>query len=174
MIDIIIRKEITDDFDFIKNLNNKAFHQKHEGELIENLRKRPEYISELSLLAVFDNKIIGHILFFPVTIVTPGDAYTTLSLAPMAVLPDFQKIGIGEKLIIEGLERAKSLGFASAVVLGHPEYYPRFGFRPASAWKIKAPFSVPDEAMMAIELIEGSLDFGGGNIDFPKDYYEAL
>ena len=174
MIDIIIRKENPSDFNFIKLLNDNAFNQTQEGELIENLRKKTEYISELSLLAINSEVILGHILFFPVVILSGEKRYSTLCLAPMAVLPEYQKKGIGRKLILEGLKRAKILGFNSVVVLGHPEYYPKFGFRPASFWKIKEPFGVPDEAMMAIELSKGALDFGGGMIDFPEEYFAAV
>jgi predicted N-acetyltransferase YhbS len=92
----------------------------------------------------------------------------------MAVLPDYQNKGVGGALIKAGLKKAKELGFISVVVLGHPVYYPRFGFRKASDWKIKEPFGVPDEVMMAIELKDGALSFGGGMIDFPKEYYTAM
>ena len=174
MIDIIIRKETSDDSEAIKELNNQAFCQKQEGELIENLRKKSEFVTELSLVAIHENRIIGHILYFPITIKTEKKVHSTLSLEPMAVMPDYQKKGVGGALIKAGLEKAKELGFISVVVLGHPEYYPRFGFRKASKWKIKEPFGVPDEVMMAIELQEGSLDCGGGMIDFPKEYYAAM
>jgi putative acetyltransferase len=174
MIDIFIRKETPADFESIKEVNNLAFHQIQEGELIENLRKKAEFVPELSLVAIHKNKIVGHILYFPIIIITEKNVVRTLSLAPMAVLPDYQKKGIGGTLIKAGLEKAKELGFISVVVLGHPEYYPRFGFRKASDWKIKEPFGVPDEVMMVIELKEGALGFGGGLIDFPKEYYEAM
>lgn len=98
----------------------------------------------------------------------------TLSLAPMAVLPDYQGKGIGGSLIKAGLKKAEILGFQSVVVLGHHEYYTRFGFRKAGDWNIKEPFGVPDEVMMALELKEGSLCFGGGMIKYPEEYYAAI
>jgi len=174
MIDITVRKETPDDFEVIKEVNNLAFGQKQEGELIENLRKKAEFITELSLVALNKKKIIGHILFFPITITTRNDVVLTLSLAPMSVLPEYQNKGIGGVLIQTGFVKARELGFESVVVLGHPEYYPRFGFRKASDWKIKEPFGVPDEVMMAIELNERSLEFGGGLIDYPKEYLTAV
>jgi predicted N-acetyltransferase YhbS len=174
MTDLFIRKETPDDFEAITEINNLAFHQKQEGELIENLRKKAEYIPELSLIAIYENKTVGHILYFPITIVADKSVIATLSLAPMAVLPDYQKKGVGGALITAGLKKAKELGFNSVVVLGHPEYYHRFGFRKASEWGIKEPFGVPDEVMMAIELKEGGLGSGGGMIDFPKEYYAAI
>jgi predicted N-acetyltransferase YhbS len=72
------------------------------------------------------------------------------------------------------LKRAGELGFESVLVMGHPKYYPKFGFRKASWWKIKADFDVPDESLMAIELKKGSLGFGGGIIDYPAEYLDAL
>jgi putative acetyltransferase len=174
MTDIVIRKEISLDYEAIKEVNNLAFNQKQEGELIENLRKKPEFVSELSLVAIHMNKIIGHILFFPVRIIAENITVKTLSLAPMSVLPDYQRKGVGGSLIEAGLLKAKKTGFISVVVLGHPEYYPRFGFRKASNWMIKEPFGVPDEVMMAIELKDGGLSFGGGLIEFPNEYYAAV
>jgi predicted N-acetyltransferase YhbS len=89
----------------------------------------------------------------------------------MAVNPLYQKKGVGGTLIKAGLKKAKELGFGSVVVLGHPEYYPRFGFRKASEWQIQEPFGVPDEVMMALELIEGGLGANGGMIDYPEEYF---
>ena len=168
-----IRSESPSDYIKIKRLNDMAFEQKLEGELIDNLRKRNEYFSELSLVAVSEGKIVGHILFFPVNIISGSKTVTTISLAPMAVIPELQNKGIGGELIIKGLQKCKDLGYRSVMVLGHPKYYPRFGFKKASFWNIKDPFGAPDEAMMAIELTEGSLDFGGGTIEFPSEYYAA-
>jgi predicted N-acetyltransferase YhbS len=85
-----------------------------------------------------------------------------------------QNQGIGGELIRAGLKRAKELGFKSVIVLGHPEYYPRFGFRKASEWNIKDPFGAPEAAMMATELEKGSLDFGGGIIEYPEEFYETV
>jgi len=169
-----IRSESPPDYIEIRRINDLAFMQKQEGELVENLRKRPEYIPQLSLIAVSEAGIVGHILFFPVNINTGSMIIPTLSLGPMAVIPELQKNGIGGALIIKGLQKCKDLGFGSVMVLGHPDYYPRFGFKKASTWKIKDPFGAPDEAIMAIELTEGSLGFGGGIIEYPKEYYSAI
>jgi putative acetyltransferase len=171
MYDVLILNETPDDYDAIKEVNDKAFRQKQEGDLVEKLRKKTDYISDLSLIAIHNNKIIGHILFFPVTIKYKNKEELTLSLAPMAVLPEYQNKGVGGTLIRAGLKKAKKIGFNSVVVLGHPGYYPRFGFRKTSEWNIKEPFGVPDEAMMAIELKEGCLDPGGGIIAYPNEYY---
>ena len=169
-----IRSESKSDYFEIKRINDLAFKQQAEGELIENLRKRAEFIPELSLVAILKDSLVGHILFFPITIFAGEVSHPTLSLAPMAVIPELQHKGIGGELIIRGLQKCKDMGFSSVMVLGHPNYYPRFGFKKASYWNIKEPFGAPDEAMMAIELREGSLGFGGGMLKFPKEYYEAI
>jgi putative acetyltransferase len=174
MTEILIRQETSNDYEGISMVNDLSFGGKEERELIINLRKRPEFIEDLSLVAVADNLIIGHILFFPIFIVTEDKKYQTLSLAPMSVMPGFQKKGTGGDLIRAGLNKANKMGFDSVVVLGHPEYYPRFGFLKASKWSIRASFDVPDEAMMAMELKPGSLNLGGGIIDYPEEYYAAL
>jgi predicted N-acetyltransferase YhbS len=171
---IKIREETSEDYSDIKLINDLAFGQKQEGELIANLRIRPEYIKELSLVACSGKKIVGHILFFPVTISANGSAIETISLGPMSVLPEFQKKGVGGALIINGMKKAEKMGYKSIVVLGHPGYYPKFGFSRSSLWRIKAPFDAPDEAMMAIELIPGSLEFGGGIINYPGEFYDAI
>ena len=169
-----IRKETSGDYDQISLVNDMAFNKKHEGELIVNLRKRPEFLPELSLVAEHNEKIIGHILFFPISVLSENDKIQTLALGPMSIMPGYQNKGVGGDLIMAGLKAADEEGFTSVLVLGHPRYYPKFGFKKASKWKIQAPFDAPDEAMMAIELKNGSLGFGGGTIDFPQEYYDAL
>lgn len=169
-----VRTETDADCDTITRINDLAFCRKQEGELVLNLRKRPEFDQRLSLVADAGREIVGHILFFPVVINSGSGINSTLSLGPMSVLPEYQKKGIGGALIINGLKKAQKLGFKSVVVLGHPQYYPKFGFSRASAWKITAPFEAPDEAMMAMELVPGSLDFGGGEISYPPEFFDAI
>ena len=115
-------------------------------------------------------EIVGHILFFPIMVKNVSHAYPTLALAPMAVLQEFQSKGIGKKLIKVGLEHAHKLGYTSVIVLGHPRYYPKLGFRPASQFGIKPPFEVPEEAFMAIELEEHALDEISGIVQYPKEH----
>jgi predicted N-acetyltransferase YhbS len=91
----------------------------------------------------------------------------------MSVLPEFQNKGIGGKLIKEGLKVAEQLGFTSVIVLGHPEYYPKFGFEKASTWSIKPPFDAPDDAFMAIELVENALIDASGMLEYPQEYYNG-
>jgi putative acetyltransferase len=171
---LVIRSETTGDHDQITIVNDLAFNGKQEGELIIRLRKREQFIPELSLICESNGTIAGHILLFPIQILSGNEKHPTIALGPMSVRPGFQNKGIGGELVKEGLKRAGELGFESVLVLGHPKYYPKFGFRKASKWKIKPDFDVPDEALMAFELRKGSLDFGGGIIDYPAEYLDAI
>lgn len=174
-MNIMIRIENKNDYKTIIQINDLAFNQPNEGLMISALRKNKKFIPELSLVAEIESKVVGHILFFPLNIVSKENSFEVLSLAPMAVHPEYQRKGIGKKLVIEGLKKSKEFGFKAVVVLGHPEYYPKFGFERASKWKIKPPIEdVPDEASMAIELIEGFLADKAGVVEFPAEYYGAL
>ncbi len=127
---------------------------------------------ELSLVAEMDDKIVGHILFSKIQIV--GESiYDSLALAPMAVIPEYQMKGLGSKLVARGLYRAKELGFNSVIVLGHKDYYPKFGFQRASKCGIKCPFKVPDEVFMAIELTENALDGESGIVQYSDEFNEV-
>jgi len=174
-MDIEIRPENPDDYPAIKQVNDLAFGQPNEGLLVEELRSNPRFIPELSLVALYDNKVAGHILFLPIRIVCEDSPVISLSLAPMAVHPDHQGEGIGGRLVEEGIETAKTMGYESIIVLGHPEYYPRFGFQPASKWGLRPPYEeVPDEAFMAMELVENSLEDKAGVIEYPQEYDSAM
>ncbi|MDD3248146.1 MAG: N-acetyltransferase [Methanosarcina sp.] len=119
----------------------------------------------------FGGKIVGHILFFPIRIKSEeGKEKETISLAPLAVRPEFQKPGIGGELKKEGLKVCRELGYDSVALFGHPEYYPRFGFKQASTWSIKDPFGAPDEAFMALELKKGALEGAGGVVEYPEEF----
>lgn len=168
-MDIIIRNETIEDHQEVFRVNKEAFKQEDESRLIERIRAGKNFVSELSLVAVLDGNIVGHILFSKIKIL--GEQTTeTLSLAPLAVLPAFQKKGIGGSLVRKGLSVVLGLGFSSVIVLGHSDYYPRFGFRKASEWHIKCPFEAPDEAFMAIELVEGALSGSSGTVEYPKEF----
>ncbi|WP_369793119.1 GNAT family N-acetyltransferase [Methanosarcina sp. 2.H.A.1B.4] len=96
-----------------------------------------------------------------------------MSLAPIAVKPEFQKQGIGGEFIREGLKACLQLGYDSVIVLGHPEYYPKFGFEPTGKWGIKDPFGEPVEAFMALELKKGALEGAGGIAEYPDEFLEV-
>lgn len=169
-----IRPETKKDFPKITQVNDSSFGQKNEGKLIEKLRQTENYIPELSLVAELDDKIIGHILLYPITIHSDISKFQSISLGPMAVTPVHQHKGIGSRLVKEGLEAAKKLGHRSVIVVGHPEYYPKFGFKRASQWNIKVPFEVPDDAFLALELVEGELEGKRGTVEYPEEFNEAI
>ena len=173
LMSLVIRPETESDYQAIEEVNELAFGQPAEGKLVKNLRKNPRFITRLSLVAEIEEKVVGHILFFPVKIESvSGDQKAIISLAPMAVLPEFQKQGIGRELIKQGLESCYELGYDSVIVLGYPEYYPRFGFKQAQIWNIKDPFNAPAEAYMALELKKGALDNISGVVEYPDEFFE--
>jgi len=167
---ITLRKEEAKDFQNIAMVNDVAFGRKAESKLIDTLRNTKEFIPDLSAIAEVDGKVIGHILFYPITINEGEKKHISLALAPMSIIPAFHKKSIGKLLVIYGLQAAKNLGHKSVIVLGHPSYYPKFGFEPASKWNIKSPFPAPDEAFLAIELEKGSLEKVAGTVVYPKAF----
>jgi len=120
-----------------------------------------------------DSKTIGHVLFTPITIQGVESDYPSLSLGPIAVIPDYQKDGIGGKLILEGHRIALELGYTSVILLGHPSYYPRFGYRTAELWGLTNPWGIHNEAFMVIELVEGSLEGKAGLVIYPEAFNQA-
>ncbi|MFK7771729.1 MAG: GNAT family N-acetyltransferase [Saprospiraceae bacterium] len=167
-----IRQETPLDFKSVYTLNHLAFKQEGESQLIEKIRMGDTFIPELSLVAEQDEKVIGHILFSKTKIIGE-QTYPSLALAPMSVHPDFQNKKIGSELITIGLQIAKKLNFEHVIVLGHKNYYPKFGFQKASTWNIRCPFEVPDDHFMAIELVERSLENKGGLVEYPPVFYEV-
>ncbi|MCD1293721.1 GNAT family N-acetyltransferase [Methanocella sp. CWC-04] len=165
-----MRSERPDDFAAIYEVNLKAFGQDKEPKLVDDLRASGNFIPDLSIVAIKDGKIVGHILFCPLTIETEKGRVPALTLAPLAVLPEYQGQGIGSGLTMEGLKRCKALGHRIVIVVGHPGYYPRFGFTSARAKGLDVLFPVPDEAFMAIELVPGALDGMKGMVIFPPEF----
>lgn len=175
---ITIRKEIPKDHNWVIELTAKAFEtmpfsEGDEDKLVARLRNAPGFIPELSLIAELDGLIVGHILFTPLVIDNGQQQFESLVLGPVSVLPEFQKQGIGGKLIRAGHQKAVELGFRSVILIGHPEYYPRFGYKPASTWGIKTHYELPsDDVFMAIELTEGALKNVSGMVIFPPEFGE--
>lgn len=177
-MDIIIRPELNKDHNTTEEIIKKAFlneeySDKREHLLVNRIRKSDAFIPELSLVALNQGKdVIGHILLSKIKIVDGENAVDSLALAPVSVTPEYQKKGIGCQLIHAALENAKDLGYRSVIVLGHKDYYPQFGFKPASLWSIQAPFEVPDEVFMALELTENSLENIQGVVHYSKAFSE--
>jgi putative acetyltransferase len=170
LMNITLRAERPDDIAAIAQLNDRAFGGAFESRLVETIRSGGNFIPALSIVAVEGNTIVGHILFSRIFIRSGKGTVETLALAPMAVLPEYQKQGIGSRLVRYGIERARELGYNSVVVLGHKEYYPKFGFRRASVWGITSPFPVDDEYVMARELHAGALDEAAGTVEYPPEF----
>ncbi len=149
-----------------------AFGQQDEARLVEALRKNDTaFIPELSIVALINNHIVGHILFTKIYIEeTNGNQHESLALAPVSVKPDFQRKGIGTQLIEQGLHAAKAKGFKSVIVLGHETYYPKFGFEPAHKWGIKAPFDVSANSLMAVALTSDGLKQVSGTVIYTKEF----
>ena len=168
---IVIRPETTEDVDSIRYVNEQAFGQEDESKLIEKLRDHG--VLTISLVAVQDGEIVGHIAFSPVVIESELSNFVAITLAPMAVLPAYQRKGIGSQMVRAGLEECRRLGHEIIVVLGHPDYYPRFGFMPAKPKGIDCEFEVPDEAWMILELKEGILGGRSGTVKFQPVFHEA-
>ena len=150
-----IRPETKEDIAEIWRINAAAFDTEAEANLVDNLRESKAQL--ISLVAEVNKKIVGHILFSPVRLSGKGADLKIAGLAPMAVMPNYQKQGIGTALVEKGLKHCESNGYRAAVVLGYPEYYPRFGFEPCSRFGIKSEYDVPDEVFMVKELVAGIL-----------------
>ncbi|MDX8362739.1 MULTISPECIES: N-acetyltransferase [Bacillaceae] len=161
-MDIVIKEEISKEYNMTEEIVKRAFlnvGDKKEHILVNRIRKSNAFIPELSLVAKDQNNdIVGHILLSKITIGDGDNTADSLALAPLCVVPEYQNKGIGSQLIHAALKNAKELGYGSVIVLGHKDYYPKFGFKPASLWNIKAPFEVPDEVYMALEITENSLE----------------
>jgi len=169
---LTIRRETPEDIDSIHYVNEQAFGQKGEAELVEKLRNRAALT--LSLVAVQKSELVGHIAFSPVVIESESSSFEAISLAPMAVLPEYQHQGIGSQLVQVGLKECYQLGHEVVVVVGHPDYYPRFGFVPAKPKGISCEFEVPNEAWMVLELREGALAGRKGTVKFQPEFHEAM
>lgn len=151
------RPETAQDAPAVRAVNLAAFPTSHEAELVDALRGDPAWIPGFSFVSTaLDDAVAGFALLTRSWI----DGVDALTLGPCAVLPEYQRSGAGEAVVRAAIARARASGETVILCLGHPEYYPRFGFRPASQWGIRAGFQVPDEAMMALPLVEGPMPSG--------------
>lgn len=168
---IEIREETTSDQTAVRQINETAFGQAAEANIVDKLRASCD--SYVSFVAVDQGTVVGHILFTPVTL---GDgSLVGMGLAPMAVLPAHQRKGIGSLLVRHGLEQMRRSGCPFVVVLGHPEYYPRFGFERASRYNLSSQWDgVPDEAFMVVVFDMGALPKDGGVVSYRGEFDEAM
>ena len=174
-MELIIRKENPEDFETVFNLIEKAFKQvkisdHREQFLVERLRKSKAFVPELSMVAEIEKKIVGHILLSKLKITNGRNRFDSLALAPLSVIPEYQRNGIGGQLVREAHKKAKELGFKSVILIGHEKYYPRFGYKQADHFGISLPFEVPKENCMAVELIMNGLKDVNGLVQYPKEF----
>jgi putative acetyltransferase len=147
----LIREEQDEDIADIRNVNLQAFAGSDEADIIDKLRESGD--SVLSLVAYEKGQVVGHVQFSPVLIEHQGTAIQGVGLGPMAVLPDSQRRGIGSDLVETAIGAMTDRSYPFIIVLGHPDYYPRFGFEPALRHGISCQWrGVPDEAFMVLIL----------------------
>lgn len=161
---IEIREELTTDTGAIREVNLQAFGQEHEGRIVDALRSNGAVL--LSLVAVIDSQVVGHIMYSPASV----DHVTGAGLAPMAVLPEYQRQGIGTQLVTTGNQKLKASGCPFIVVLGHADYYPRFGFQPASNFGLKCEWPVPDNVFMALILDSTKMEGVSGLVKYRDEF----
>jgi putative acetyltransferase len=160
---MLIRSEQQQDWAAVHAVNVSAFETPAEANLVNTLREQAQPV--VSLVVEENGSIIGHILFSPV-VLPDHPELKIMGLAPMAVAPEHQRKGIGSALVRTGLAQCKQLGFGAVVVLGHPDYYPRFGFSPATRYSIGCEYEAPEEAFMVVELQPGFLEGASGKIKY--------
>ena len=167
MMNLHIRTTEPNDHAAIRRIHLAAFDGEDEADLVDALRDGDHILA--SLVAQVDDRVVGHILFSRMGLETEIETIDAVSLAPMAVLPDFQGRGIGSALVKAGLERLRELGERIVVVLGHPDYYPRFGFRSELAANLQSPWTGSD-AFMALELVDGTLEALQGRVRYAEPF----
>ena len=160
---MIIRPEKENDRDVVFAINVSAFETPSEATLVDVLREHAQPV--VSIVAEENRNVVGHIMFSPV-ILSENPDLKVMGLAPMAVAPEHQRKGIGSALVRAGLEQCRQLGFVGVVVLGHPEFYPRFGFSPSSRFGIDSDYEVPEEVFMAMELKPEALSGKTGRVKY--------
>jgi putative acetyltransferase len=163
-----IRLEQPDDVAAVRETNEQAFGAPAEARLVARLRDSSDCIS---LVATIDDRVVGHILFTPVSL-EPATTVRIAGLAPMAVRPEHQRAGIGSELARAGLDECRRRGYAAVVVVGHPEFYPRFGFVPGHTRGLECEFPVRPEVFMTLELIDGALAGVAGLVRYRPEFSE--
>jgi putative acetyltransferase len=167
-LSIAVREEGPDDLASIREVNDRAFDQPLEGRIVDALRAHGAV--RLSLVALVDGRIAGHILFSPVAADGAAGLASGVGLGPMAVVPEQQRRGVGAALIEAGLARLRERGCPFVVVLGHHEYYTRFGFVPASRHRLRCEWDVPDEAFMVYVFDAAATDTAAGLIRYRPEF----
>ena len=163
-----VRAETPEDHAAVRRVNELAFEGAGEADLVDALR--PSARPLVSLVASEGGRVVGHILFSPVTVESAGGDWGAMGLGPMAVLPEHQGRGVGSALVREGLKECLRLGHEVVFVLGHADYYPRFGFRPAARAGLACEFPSPEENFMVAELRPGALAGRAGLVRYAPEF----
>ena len=159
-----IRKERPDDIPVIRDVNRRAFGQDQEANIVEALRSNGAV--SLSLVATVDNRVVGHVMYSPARI----GAVVGAGLGPVAVLPEHQRQGIGSQLIEVGNRQLKDTGCPFIVVIGHADYYPRFGFTPARPLGLTCEWDVPDDVFLLLVLDRGTMQHVSGMVKYRPEF----
>lgn len=170
---IVIRSECPEDYTAIDEIHRLAFDGNIEAKLVRRIRAAGGFDPRLSLVAVDRGHVVGHILFSPIVIEDDSRRHPALALAPMAVRPARQREEIGSQLVREGLAACRAVGHTIVVVVGHAQFYPRFGFSPARTSGVHAPFPVPDESFMILSLTPNAHDGVQGTVRYPPAFEQA-
>jgi putative acetyltransferase len=165
---LLIREEMVGDHEAVRAVNRLAFGGDEEAALVDRLPA--DGLAVASVVAVEGGEIAGHVLFSELPVETDRGTIPAVSLAPMAVRPEWQKKGLGSALVGAGLDLCRVRGKAVVIVLGHPRYYPRFGFSAELASRIECPFPGAGDAWMALELAPGALSGITGTVCYPAAF----
>jgi putative acetyltransferase len=165
-----VRPERPSDVPLIYKVNEAAFGRPDEAKLVDALRVANASLLSLVAIEPDSGDIIGHILFSPVTVQSDSDSFQAVGLGPMAVMPQHQLSGTGTALVRAGLIRLREDGHEAVVVLGHPTYYPRFGFERASTFGLRWEKSASDAAFMVLELTAGALRGRRGIVRYRPEF----
>jgi putative acetyltransferase len=168
----LIRREQPQDISEIRQVNIQAFGREQEALVVDKLRKNCNSI--LSLVAFTDDKVVGHIMFSPAVIEGKHGKLVGTGLAPLAVLPEYQRKSIGTQLMQTAIARIKEGGCPYIIVIGHPEYYARFDFEQASRFGIRSEWEVPDEPFMILMLDRKAMDGITGVAKYRQEWVEAM
>jgi putative acetyltransferase len=163
-LSIDVREERPGDVDAIRDLNQRAFGQNQEADIVDALRSNGGAL--LSLVATVNGQVLGHIMYSPISV----GGLRGAALGPMAVLPELQRQGIGGKLVEAGNRRIEQGGCPFIIVVGHPEFYPRFGFKPARARGITCEWDLPDDVFMVLVLDEAEMEGVSGLAKYRNEF----
>jgi len=166
---ITVRPETAEDIRAIDVVHISAFGGEAEAQLVSALRESTTYSRELSQVAELGGRIVGHVLLTRVPLRKDGEEKHLLALGPMSVVPSQSHRGIGSELINASITLAKEKGYGAIVVLGHPEYYKRFGFVQARDLQVSCNLPAPEDALTVKEIVEGNLA-GGGHVEYPEPF----